>query len=207
MHAPRLGWSSYCKRMRLRHAPLQVRNAAVRLVSFAALSVPLACAVATEPELKDYEGGGAAGLADTKAGSPPTSGTAGSPSNAFGGTGSMPSGGTAHAGASAAAGKGGMVSGGGKPSGGGGQSSAGANHGAGAGGASGGTGGAPSNGCSALKAWKGGDSTLTIAAGEVVQWMGKRYKATAAIAYPNAECVPDMPAAWCAEWFTPDGDC
>ena len=198
--------------MRLHHASRQVRSSVARLVFCAALFGPLACAVAIEPELTDTEGGsGAAGLAGAKAGSPPIVGTAGSPGNAFGGTGPMPSGGGGQAGVSAAAGKGGMVSGGGKPSGGGGQggmSSAGAGHGGGgAGGASGGKGGAPSNGCGALKAWKGGDSTLTIAAGEVVQWMGKRYKATASIAYPNTECAPDMPATWCAGWFTPDGDC
>ena len=185
----------------------------VRLVLVAAPCVPLACAVATEPELTDTDGGGSAGLAGAKAGSPPILGTAGTPGNAFGGTSSMPSGGAGStAGTSAAAGKAGGTSGGGKASAGaGGQagmSSGGANHGGGgAGGASGGKGGAPSNGCGTLKAWKGGDSTLTIAAGEVVQWMGKRYKATASIAYPNTECAPDMPAMWCATWFTPDGDC
>jgi hypothetical protein len=70
---------------------------------------------------------------------------------------------------------------------------------------SGGTG--SGSGCAGLKMWKGGDSTLTIAEGEVVQWMGKRYKANAAIAYPNTECAPDKPVDWCKDWFTADGDC
>jgi len=43
--------------------------------------------------------------------------------------------------------------------------------------------------------------------GEVIQWMGKRYKATTTIAYPNNECAPDNPTDWCASWFEPDGDC
>ena len=192
----------------------QIRSLLVRLGFFAALLGPLACAVASEPELSDSEDG-ASGLAGAKAGSPPIIGTAGAHSNAFGGTGSMSVGGAGAAGMSASAGKGGMVSSGGKPAGGGqaGMSSAGANHGGGgsggggSGGASGGNGGAPANACGTLKAWKGGDSTLTIAEGEIVQWKGKRYKATAAIAYPNTECAPDAPAMWCANWFTSDGDC
>jgi hypothetical protein len=195
--------------MRRRSDASSTIRSILRSSFLAALLVPLACAVATEPELGDDEAGGSTGQAGAKAGAPPiTAGT----TSAFGGTGSLPMGGAASAGM---AGKGGMTSSGGKASGGaaqGGTSNAGASHG-GAGGSgggaagSGGNGGAVSNGCGALKAWKGGDSTLTIAAGEVVQWKGKRYKASASIAYPNTECAPDAPAMWCASWFTPDGDC
>lgn len=75
------------------------------------------------------------------------------------------------------------------------------------GGAGAGTAGSTGTGCGGLKTWKGGDSTLQIAQGEVIQWMGKRYKATTTIAYPNNECVPDEPVDWCASWFEADGDC
>ena len=198
--------------MRRSDASATVRSL-LRLGFFAALFVPLACAVAIEPELGDDEAGGNTGQAGAEARAPPITGTAGS-TTAFGGTGSMPMGGAGSGGMPGTAGKGGATSGGGKAAGGagsGGMASAGAGHG-GAGGSSGGSttggsGGAVSNGCGALKAWKGGDSTLTIAAGEVVQWKGKRYKATASIAYPNTECAPDAPAMWCANWFTPDGEC
>jgi hypothetical protein len=195
--------------MRLHDAFSQIRSAMLRSSMLFALLVPLACAVAIEPDPAGDEEGGSGGVAGSNAGAPPSiSGAGMTTPHAFGGTGSMPMTGGA-AGMPGSAGRGGMVSSGGKPSGGagqGGMSSAGTNHG-GSGGASGGSGGAVSNGCSALKAWKGGDSTLTIAAGEVVSWKGKRYKATASIAYPNTECAPDAPAMWCANWFTADGDC
>ena len=162
----------------------------------------LACAVATEPDLSDDEGGTAGGLAHggMSAGMGPVVTYAGS--NAFGGTSAGMSGNTS--GSPSTAGKGGVSGGGGKASGGqAGMSAAGMS----AGGASGGSAGASSNGCAGLKAWKGGDSTLSIAAGEVIQWMGKRYKATTSIPFPNQQCAPDAPAMWCETWFTSDGNC
>jgi hypothetical protein len=165
--------------------------------------MPLACAVATEPELGDDDGGMAGGLAHggMSAGTGPVVTYAGS--NAFGGTSSPATGGNPSVGSPSTAGRGGVSGGGGKPGGQAGMSSAGMS----AGGASGGGAGASSNGCGTLKSWKGGDPNLTIAAGEVIQWMGKRYKATVSIAYPNAECAPDAPAMWCAAWFTAGGNC
>jgi hypothetical protein len=50
-------------------------------------------------------------------------------------------------------------------------------------------------------------ASMMIKADEVIQWMGKRYKATQAIDWTNAECKPDNPVEWCATWFTADGDC
>lgn len=95
---------------------------------------------------------------------------------------------------------------GGKPSGGSGGAQGGG-AGAAAGGAAGSGGTSTGAGCTGLKTWKGGDSTLQIKQGEVIEWMGKRYQATKPIEYPNNECVPTAPVAWCADWFTADGSC
>ena len=162
--------------------------------------LPLACAVAIEPELGDDDGGMAGSLAygGMSAGMGPVVTYAGS--NAFGGS-SPATDGNPSAGSPSMAGKGGVSGGGGKTGGGqAGMSAAGMS-------AGGGSAGGSSNGCGTLKSWKGGDPNLSIASGEVIQWMGKRYKATASIAYPNAECAPDAPAMWCATWFTSDGNC
>jgi hypothetical protein len=69
------------------------------------------------------------------------------------------------------------------------------------------SGGSGSTECGGVKAWAPGDYMLTLQAGDVVHWKGKRYKANQAIDYPNPECSPDAPMAWCAGWFSPDGDC
>jgi hypothetical protein len=172
---------------------------------------PMACAVAIEPELHDDEGGSAGTLTvgGTSAGTGVVTPQAGTTSTAFGGT-SPTAGSSSSSGTTSSAGKGGSISSGGKTSSGGQSQGGTSSAGKGTGGvttAGKGTGGSTSTGCGPLKAWKGGDSTLTIDAGEVIQWMGKRYKATASIAYPNAECAPDMPATWCATWFTADGSC
>ncbi len=167
---------------------------------------PLACAVAIEPELKDDEQqprAGSASLAGASSAGTSSGGSAssmgGSVSRSGSGSGGSSTAGKPSTGGSGAAGnssggKGGAAGAGGAGTGAGGQSGA-------------GTAGSTSAGCSSLKSWKGGDPTLQIAAGEVIQWMGKRYKATAAVAYPNADCVPDNPVEWCAGWFEPDGDC
>jgi hypothetical protein len=109
---------------------------------------------------------------------------------------------TSTAGTSSAGGKAGSGSGGKA-----GSTSAGGAAGSSSGGTTNSGGSGSLTGCSGVKKWVSADSTLTIAEGEVVQWMGKRYKATQSIAYPNAECAPDMPKDWCKGWFTADGDC
>lgn len=162
--------------------------------------VPLACAVAIEPELKDD---GAAPRAGTSSAGTTSVGS----TSAMGGT--SVSAGTSSGGTSSSAGK---PSTGGSSSAGSGAGGKGGTGGKGGAGGSGGTagattGGGSSTGCGGLKTWKGGDSTLQIAQGEVIQWMGKRYKATTTIAYPNMECAPDDPVDWCANWFESDGDC
>jgi hypothetical protein len=174
-------------------------------VSWLALAwLPLACAVATEPDVQndgDTPQAGTLSVAGTTSvgstssigGSGSTAGTssqAGTTSNAgTTSTAGKPSGGSGSGGSASGGSASGGSASGGKPSGG---SSA---------------GGSSSTGCGSLKTWKGGDPTLQIAAGEVIQWMGKRYKANEAIAYPNTECAPDKPTDWCAKWFTADGDC
>lgn len=177
---------------------------------FVVALLPLACAVATEPESRDD-------------GDPPKAGTTSAAGSSSAGTSSVGST-SATGGTSATAGtsNGGTTSVAGKPTtgGAGGTGTAGTGSGgkggtatAGAGGKGGTatagttTGGGTSTGCGGLKTWKGGDSTLQIAQGEVIQWMGKRYKATTTIAYPNNECAPDEPVDWCASWFESDGDC
>ena len=173
---------------------------------------PLACAVATgEPEGDDASTAGSGGVSLGTGGSAgsPVATTAGRPgasgSSAFGGT------------SSGTAGKGGSASTGGKPSGtageGGTTSTAGKAGSSSAGGSSAGssaagsgTGGTGSVACGALRVWAPATS-MQIKADEVIQWMGERYKATVAIDWTNAECAPDAPATWCAEWFTSDGAC
>jgi hypothetical protein len=174
--------------------------------------LPLACAVETQSQPIEYDEGDdtSMGGALPMAGTPPVS-MAGTKPTAMGGSGAF--GGTTSSGG----GKAGSTSTGGKSSGGaggssagdGGSSSAGKGGNASAGSASGGAanGGSPTNGCAGIKEWKGGDSTWTAAKDEVIQWKGKRYKVNIAIVYPNAECAPDMPVAWCANWWTADGSC
>jgi hypothetical protein len=82
----------------------------------------------------------------------------------------------------------------------GGSSSAGSN----AGGAP--MGGSGPTGCGSLRTWMPATSMM-IKPAEVIQWMGKRYKATQSIDWTNAECAPDAPADWCKTWFTADGSC
>jgi hypothetical protein len=48
---------------------------------------------------------------------------------------------------------------------------------------------------------------FTVAKGAEIQWMGKKYVANQAITFPNTECAPDAPAAYCASWFTAEGSC
>jgi hypothetical protein len=71
------------------------------------------------------------------------------------------------------------------------------------GGASAGTGSVE---CSGLRPWVS-NMSMQIKQDEVIQWMGKRYKATLAIEWTNAECAPDAPVEWCKTWFTADGSC
>lgn len=167
--------------------------------------LPLACAVATEPELRDDGDSPRAGTASISGSSSAGTTSVGSTS-ASGGTAARA--GTNAGGSSPMAGKpsvGGAGSSGSSSGGKGGTATAGA--GGKGGGAGAGTAGSTGTGCGGLKTWKGGDSTLQIAQGEVIQWMGKRYKATTTIAYPNNECAPDEPVDWCASWFEADGDC
>lgn len=169
--------------------------------------MPFACAVATEdfPGLDGDAGSGgkgsnvagSLGVSGSNDGGTPTS-TGGKPSstagsNAFGGTVSS-------------GGKGGSTSTGGKPGtagGGGMMSTAGSAGSPTAGSSSGGSGGM---GCSGLKMWIS-EMSLGAAQGEVIQWMGKRYKANMMVGWANGECVPDKPMSWCASWFTADGSC
>jgi hypothetical protein len=192
----------------------------VRLSAWLVSLSTVACAVATEPDAPDDDGKGGT---HSSAGSSSSAGSitiAGS-SSAFGGT-SSETGGTSSmtAGTSSSAGTssmGGSTSTAGTSSAGGkaGSGSGGKGGGTGAGGAAGSSSGGTTNtsgsgnstSCSGVKKWVSADSTLTIAVGEVVQWMGKRYKATQAISYPNKECEPDHPVDWCKGWFTADGDC
>jgi hypothetical protein len=62
-------------------------------------------------------------------------------------------------------------------------------------------------GCTGLKTWDGGNYMFTLKAGDEIQWKGKKYKATMDITYPNTECAPDAPAAYCAGWFMAEGSC
>ena len=164
------------------------------------VSLPLACAVGVEPAFEDIapEGGTRAGGGAGPIAVLPTT----DPAPTTGGS-RNPFGGATATGGVAAGGKGGNASAGsaGSRSGGAGGSDA------AAGASTGGAGGGSTTGCATLKTWQGGEHTFTVAAGEVIQWMGKRYKATAAITYANPECKPDDPMEWCKAWFSADGDC
>jgi hypothetical protein len=200
----------------------------VRNTAFACSLWLLGCAVGIEPDLdadaprgSSGKGGGSSGsnsppIVPANAGNKSTSGGTG----AFGGT--STSGGTTSTsgkgGDTSTAGKGGSGSSSGTGGSGGassagmggkggvaGTSAGGSATTAGSGGKAGGGTGPTS--CGDATPWVGADSTLTIAEGETVSWKGKRYVAKTNIAYPNAECAPDAPATWCADWFTADGDC
>jgi hypothetical protein len=160
---------------------------------------PLACAV-EEQDFPDADGGGDGGSLTvsgssnggslvTTAGKTSTGGN-----NAFGGA-SSTAGSTSKAGSTSQGGKTGD-GGAGK----GGSASAGSN----AGGMT--MGGSGTTGCTALRTWMP-EMSMKIMPGEVIQWMGKRYKATQAIDWTNTTCKPDAPADWCANWFTADGSC
>jgi hypothetical protein len=169
----------------------------------------LACAVEETDFPADDGGGGDGGtltVSGSSNGGSPIMTTAGKTSmpmggsNAFGGTvstaGSPSKGGSTSMGGKA--GDGGKTGDGGGSK--GGSGSAGSNTGGTMSGGSGGT------GCTALRTWTPAMSMM-IKPDEVIQWMGKRYKATQAIDWTNAECKPDAPAPWCSSWFTADGSC
>jgi hypothetical protein len=184
-------------------------RSAFRISLFVWSVAPLACAVATgEPDADPDDGGGSGGGSLIMGGG--SSGgaalTTAGKSQQIGGTGSV-FGGTG----SSTAGKGGSTSSGGKTSSageGGSSSSAGqaGSSSAGSPAAGSGSGGTGTGSCGALRTWVPATSMM-IEPDEVIQWMGKRYKATQAIDWTNAECKPDAPAAWCAAWFTADGSC
>jgi hypothetical protein len=207
-------------------APHVTRRLRLRAAALVCL-LPLACAVATEPELDGDDSplvtsgsggsstnnpspagttGGSKNIASggsAASGSPSASG--GTSSTGKGGTSTQSGGSSSSAGSSAGKSNGVTGGSGGKTSTGGSSSGSGGSAIAGSGGT--GSGGGAATSCGNATAWKGGDPTLTISEGETVSWKGKRYVATTNIAYPNAECAPDAPAAWCAEWFMADGDC
>jgi hypothetical protein len=55
--------------------------------------------------------------------------------------------------------------------------------------------------------WDGGNYMFMPMMGDEIQWMGVKYKANQNISYPNPECMPNAPAAYCATWFTSEGPC
>jgi len=61
--------------------------------------------------------------------------------------------------------------------------------------------------CSSLQSWVGNDWRLSFDAGEIIEHDGERYQANQSIHYPNKECAPDSPVAWCSSWFTHLGAC
>jgi hypothetical protein len=61
--------------------------------------------------------------------------------------------------------------------------------------------------CNGLPTWQGNNYQFTPKAGDMIQLNGRKYKANVNISYPNAECAPNAPASWCANWFSDQGAC
>src|SRR5690606_25734027 len=58
-----------------------------------------------------------------------------------------------------------------------------------------------------LPVWQGGNWQFTVQQGQEIEHLGRKYRANQYIGYPIAECAPNAPASWCANWFTDLGTC
>jgi hypothetical protein len=197
--------------MPLLGTPVRVMRQWQSLAAVVGLSSAVACATGVRSEAPAGDSGGSeasggsgdivgptAGDGSLTGGSTSIAGTTSAGGQlAFGGSTGMPGGAAGKAGTGGTSGAAGAHSGGSSGTSSGGVSGVG---GTGAGGTSG-------TGCMGLPMWDGGNYMFTLKMGDEIQWKGKKYKAAQAISFPNTDCAPDAPAAYCSGWFTSEGSC